>query len=78
MWEVVGGGGGLLNKKETDNIMSFREGIYTIYFLKGSKKCLFPEGPKALKEINSFRFLKEINCIFLNKTHDIKFIMNTK
>ena len=28
---------------------------------------LFPEGPKDLKEIN---------CIFLNKTHDIQFIMS--
>ena len=28
---------------------------------------LFPEGLKALKEIN---------CMFLNKTHDIQFIMN--
>ena len=36
---------------------------------------LFNEGPKSPKEISCFRFLKEINCIFLIKTHDVRFII---
>ena len=60
---------------QTENIMSFPEGIYRL-FPEGNPKYLFPEGPETLKETNSWDSLKEIICIFLNKTHDIKFIMN--
>ena len=48
---------------------------YTDLFPEGIWNCLFPEGPEALKEIICFRFLKEINGIFLIETHDIRFIM---
>ena len=58
----------------TANIMSFVK-EYTHLFPEGIWNCLFPEGPKALKEISFYRFLKEINCIFLIKTHDIRFII---
>ena len=62
------------SRRQTDNIMSFVK-EYTNLFPEGIWNCLFPEGPKALKEISCYRFLKEINCIFLIKTHDIRFII---
>ena len=51
---------------------------YTHLFPKVIWNCLFPEGPKALKEISCYRSLKEINGIFLIKIHDIRFIINNK
>ena len=48
---------------------------YTNLFPEGICNCLFPEGPKALKEISFYRSLKEINCMFLIKIHDNRFIM---
>ena len=51
--------------KETANTMSFEYRFIS-------------EGSEALKEIICFRSLKEINCIFLIKTHDIRFIIYYK
>ena len=48
---------------------------YTDLLPEGPSSCLSPEGPQALKVTNWKRYLKVTNCIFLNKTHDIKFIM---
>ena len=48
---------------------------YTDLSPEGSSSCLSPEEPGALKVTNWKRYLKVTNCIFVNKTHDIKFIM---
>ena len=37
---------------------------------------LFPEGTSGPSGNKQLRSLKEINSIFLNKTHDIQFIMS--
>ena len=55
----------------------FLKGIPTVCFLKGIALYNKLKGI-ALKETNSWDSLKEIICIFLNKTHDIKFIMQHK
>ena len=40
-----------INISQTDNIVSFCEGIHTYLFPEGILNSLFPEGPKALKEL---------------------------
>ena len=49
---------------------------YTDLFPGGISNCLFPEGPKGPEGNKQLRSLQEINSIFLNKTHDIQFIMS--